>query len=89
VPVDKGTVVEELTNGATVAAFAGDDAGDVPAFATLVDLVRAGRLAHGVRIGVASSEAPAEILAADVVVDGPPALADLFRELAIAIRPRA
>ena len=89
VPVDKGTVVEELTEGATVAAFAGDDAGDLPAFAALVDLVRAGTLAHGVRIGVASAEAPAEILAADVVVDGPPALAELLGALALAIRPRA
>jgi trehalose 6-phosphate phosphatase len=89
VPVDKGTVVEELTSGATVAAFAGDDAGDLPAFAALLDLVRAGKLTHGVRIGVASAEAPAEIRAADVVVDGPPALAELLDVLALAIRPRA
>ena len=89
VPVDKGTVVEELTAGATVAAFAGDDAGDLPAFAAIVDLVQAGKLAHGVRIGVASEEAPAEILDADVVVDGPPALAELLGALARAITPRA
>jgi trehalose 6-phosphate phosphatase len=89
VPVDKGTVVEELTAGTTVAAFAGDDAGDLPAFAAIVDLVRAGKLASGVRVGVASAEAPAEILSADVVVDGPPALAELLGALALAIKARA
>lgn len=89
VPVDKGTVVEQLTKDVTVAAFAGDDAGDLPAFAALLDLARAGKLTHAVRIGVASAEAPAEILAADIVVDGPPALAGLLDELATAIRPRA
>jgi len=89
VPVDKGTVVRELTSGSTAAAFAGDDAGDLPAFAALVELARAGTLAHAVRIGVASAEAPAEILAADVVVDGPPALAALLGEVADAVRRRA
>jgi len=89
VPVDKGTVVEDLTRDVSVAAFAGDDAGDLPAFAALLDLVRAGKLAHAVCIGVASAEAPPEILAADVVVDGPPALAALLEELATAIRLRA
>ncbi len=89
VPVDKGTVVEELAAGMTVAAFAGDDAGDLPAFAALVDLVRVGALTHGVRIGVASAEAPAAILSADVVVDGPPALAELLDALTLAIRSRA
>ena len=89
VPVDKGTVIEELTRDATVAAFAGDDAGDLPAFAALVQLEVAGKLAHAVRIGVASAEAPPEILAADLVVDGPPELALLLAELAGAIRTRA
>ena len=88
VPVDKGTVIEELTQGATAAAFAGDDAGDLPAFAALLELVRGGTLAHAVRIGVASVEAPPEILTADLVVDGPAALADLLGRLASAIRPR-
>lgn len=86
VPIDKGTVVRELTSGSMVAAFAGDDAGDLPAFAALVDLARAGTLAYAVRIGVASAEAPREILAADVVVDGPPALAALLADVADAVR---
>ncbi len=35
VPVDKGTTVAELARGMRTAAFAGDDAGDLPAFAAL------------------------------------------------------
>jgi trehalose 6-phosphate phosphatase len=87
VPVDKGTVVRELTRGAAAAAFAGDDAGDIPAFVALVDLARAGKLEHAVRIGVLSPEAPPEILDADIVVDGPDGLAVLLHDLAGAISP--
>jgi trehalose 6-phosphate phosphatase len=83
VPVDKGTAVEALLAPAFDAAcFAGDDRGDLPAFAALT---RAG-LPAVVRIGVRSVEAPAELIEqADVVVDGPSGLAALLGQLADAI----
>jgi trehalose 6-phosphate phosphatase len=84
VPVDKGTTVTELVRaaGATTAGFAGDDAGDLPAFAALAELALTGVLDHAVSIGVASDESPAEIGAADVVVDGPDGLAVVLDALA-------
>ena len=42
VPVDKGTTVAELSVGLHAAAFAGDDAGDLPAFAALRELAGSG-----------------------------------------------
>jgi trehalose 6-phosphate phosphatase len=88
VPVDKGTATADLTDDMRVAAFAGDDTGDVPAFVALDRLHAAGRLDARVRIGVRSAEAPPEILAADVVVDGPGGLAALVDELVGAISER-
>jgi len=82
VPVDKGTTVADLADDMDVAAFAGDDAGDLPAFAALRGLVAEGALAHAVSIGVTSDESPAEVRAADVVVDGPTGLATLLDALA-------
>ena len=88
VPVDKGTTVAELARGAAAAAFAGDDAGDLPAFAALRVLVDDGTLAHAVSIGVTSEESPPEVHAADIVVEGPVGLATLLDELADAISGR-
>jgi len=88
VPVDKGTAVTKMIGGSRVAAFAGDDVGDLPAFDALVRLVHDGTLAHGVRVGVRSSEAPPRILGADVVVDGPSGLAALLQDLALTISER-
>ncbi|HEY3672637.1 MAG TPA: trehalose-phosphatase [Acidimicrobiia bacterium] len=85
VPVDKGTTVAELARGLRVAVFAGDDAGDLPAFAALHALVDAGALDHAVSIGVASDESPAEVRGADVVVEGPTGLAVLLDALADAM----
>lgn len=82
VPVDKGTTVAALARGASVAAFAGDDAGDLPAFAALHELQQAGVLEHAVSIGVASVESPPAVGDADVVVDGPEGLAALLDALA-------
>jgi trehalose 6-phosphate phosphatase len=83
VPADKGTAVELLVDGSSGACFAGDDRGDLDAFAALARLAAAGRLEHAVRIAVGSVEAPAELLAqADVAVDGPPGLVSLLKELA-------
>lgn len=87
VPLDKGSVVEELCAGLAAAAFAGDDAGDLTAFDALDRLATTGRLARAVRIGVESSEAPPQLMArADVRVDGPAGLAALLRELGERIR---
>ncbi len=86
VPVDKGDVVEQLCDGFTVAAFAGDDVGDLAAFDALDRLVGAERLSYAARIGVHSPEEPAELAArADVVVDGPVGLAALLAVLHTAI----
>jgi trehalose 6-phosphate phosphatase len=85
VPVDKGTAVAELARAMAAAAFAGDDVGDLPAFAALRALAIDGVLAHAVSIGVTSAESPAEVHAADVVVDGPAGLAALLDGLADAI----
>ncbi|HKA93986.1 MAG TPA: trehalose-phosphatase [Acidimicrobiia bacterium] len=87
VPADKGTAVEVLVDGSTGACFAGDDRGDLDAFAALERLARAGRLEHAVRIAVGSAEAPAELLAhADLSVDGPAGLVALLSDLAAATR---
>jgi trehalose 6-phosphate phosphatase len=85
VPVDKGTTVADLARGMRAAAFAGDDAGDLPAFAALHALAADGNLGHAVSIGVTSDESPAEVHAADVVVEGPAGLAALLDALADAI----
>ena len=85
VPADKGTAVEALVEGANGACFAGDDRGDLDAFAALERLARSGRLEHAVRIAVGSAEAPAELLAqADVSVDGQAGLVSLLDDLAVA-----
>ncbi|HEY1734358.1 MAG TPA: trehalose-phosphatase [Acidimicrobiales bacterium] len=78
--VDKGTIVAELAAGLASVCFAGDDTGDLPAFAAL------GRLrAEGVAtLGIAARSAespPAVLAAADVVVDGPPGVLDVWRRL--------
>jgi trehalose 6-phosphate phosphatase len=80
--VDKGTAVERLLAGMTAAAFAGDDSGDLPAFATLDRLRSTGALQHAARIAVRSPEAPEEVLReSDVVVEGPEGLRALLEEL--------
>jgi trehalose 6-phosphate phosphatase len=85
VPVDKGTSVADLVRGMEAAAFAGDDVGDLPAFAALRALADDGALAHAVSIGVTSEESPAEVQTADLVVAGPGGLADLLDALADAL----
>jgi trehalose 6-phosphate phosphatase len=83
VPADKGTAVEALVDGAANACFAGDDRGDLDAFAALARLEAAGRLEHAVRIAVGSAEAPPELTAqAELVVDGPAGLVSVLEELA-------
>ena len=81
IPTDKGTALEALTGGMAAVCYVGDDRGDLPAYDALDRLAGAGVTA--LRVAVASSEAPPELIdRAEVVLDGPPAVVDLFRSLA-------
>ncbi len=83
VGIDKGDATRTLVEGFAVGAFAGDDTGDLPAFAALTTAVDDGALAQAVRIGVQSPEAPPELAASvDVLVDGPAGLAALLARVA-------
>ncbi len=83
VPIDKGTAVDALVKGFTVAAFAGDDTGDLAAFAALERARAEGRLSRAVRIGVESEEMPPALpTMVDVLVDGPHGLARLLAGIA-------
>jgi trehalose 6-phosphate phosphatase len=75
---NKGTAIRSLLaeHGLQRALYAGDDTTDLDAFRALDPLEL------GVRVAVASAEGPPELEeAADLVVDGPPALLDLLRRL--------
>ncbi|MBV8961395.1 MAG: trehalose-phosphatase [Actinobacteria bacterium] len=81
VPIDKGSVVEELLEGLHAGCFVGDDLGDLPAFDALDRLEGRGLL--GVRVAVRSAEAPPELLRrADVTLDGPDGALALLSDLA-------
>jgi trehalose 6-phosphate phosphatase len=85
VGIDKGSVVEELARGCAAACFAGDDAGDLAAFAALDRLASDGT--RTVRVAVTDEETPPELVAAaDVIVRGPAEALDLFRTLATRAR---
>jgi trehalose 6-phosphate phosphatase len=80
IEADKGTAVRMLLgrSGATRALYAGDDTTDLDAYAGLIE---AG-LDAAVKIAIASPEAPPELVAsANLVVDGPAALAGLLGRL--------
>ena len=69
-----GSVVAD--SGARSVLVAGDDLGDLAAFAT------AARTACGLRVAVRSAEAPPDLLAeADLVVEGPAGLREFLRGL--------
>ena len=75
---DKGDAVRRVAteSGARHLLVAGDDLGDLPAFAV------AEELGGGLRVAVRSDEAPAELLdAADLVVDGPEGVRGLLEHL--------
>lgn len=83
VPIDKGTTVREIVSGTAAACFAGDDEGDLPAFAAVREAVAAGETLRGVCVGVASGEAPVGLAAVvDLVVDGPDGLLALLVRVA-------
>jgi trehalose-phosphatase len=86
-PIDKGTAVAGLLAGRGVerALFGGDDRTDLDAFAALDELRRAGRLRAAVRIGIASDEAPADLVErCDAVVEGTDGFLEVLRLLAAA-----
>jgi trehalose 6-phosphate phosphatase len=77
VPSDKGDAVRRVLaeSGATTLLVAGDDLGDLPAFAVAAAL-------GGLRVAVRSAEAPPALLeAADLTVDGPEGVRDLLERL--------
>lgn len=78
VAAHKGTAVAHLLGerGLERALYAGDDTTDLDAFNALRGLEL------GVTVAVASAEGPAELReAANIVVDGPPAMLELLRSL--------
>lgn len=80
VEVDKGTVIRDLAGGMHAVLFAGDDLGDLPAFAELRRLRESGVATLGVASG--GHETPAPVLdAADIVVDGPAGVVHLLEAL--------
>ncbi|HEV2920034.1 MAG TPA: trehalose-phosphatase [Actinomycetota bacterium] len=74
---DKGDAVRRVlaSSGATTLLVAGDDLGDLPAFAVAATL-------GGLRVAVRSAEAPPDLLeAADLTVDGPEGMRELLERL--------
>lgn len=81
VPVDKGTSVRALAAGCAIAVYVGDDVGDLPAFAALDSLAAEGLWVAKVAAG--GDELPEAVAsAADLVVDGPGDVVELFAPLA-------
>lgn len=80
---DKGDAVRELVAEVTPRSvvYAGDDLGDVPAFEALRELRSAGSL-DALLVCAASEEQRALVALADVVVPGPPGVANLLHRLA-------
>jgi trehalose 6-phosphate phosphatase len=77
IAVDKGTVVEEMAAGLEAVCFAGDDVGDLAAFAALARLRAAG--VATLAVAVRSDESPPALLdEADLIVDGPSGVLALF-----------
>jgi trehalose 6-phosphate phosphatase len=79
---DKGDAVRRVVgeSNARSVIVAGDDLGDLPAFAVALELK--GRGGDALRIAVDSAEAPPALVdQADVIVDGPPGLLEFLRRL--------
>ena len=75
---DKGSVVAELAAGLDAVCFCGDDVGDLPAFAALREV----GARHTLAVAARSHETAASVTAAaDLVVDGPRGVLDLFHQL--------
>ena len=77
---DKGTVLADAAEGFRQVCFLGDDRGDLSAFDALERMAAEGVTV--VKVGVASSEAPEEVLErADLVVEGPEGSLSVLRAL--------
>lgn len=81
---DKGDAIRRLVTefDPQVVVFAGDDLGDIPAFEAVRALRESGAL-EGLLICSGSQEQDALTGLADLVVPGPPGIADLFGHLAL------
>ncbi len=78
----KGSVIVEESVGMTHVAYAGDDLGDLPAFAAVADLRDRGL--DGLCIAVTAEELPEPVReATDVILPGPEAMVDLLNELSV------
>jgi trehalose 6-phosphate phosphatase len=78
---DKGGVLRRLAAaGPGAVLFAGDDVGDLPAFAVVEELRAAG--IPGLSVASASAEAAEVAARADLAVDGPAGVVALLTELA-------
>ena len=84
--VDKGaaltSLVKETDSGSVF--YAGDDLGDLPAFAAVAELRAQG--VPGLRVCASSNEVPEVAEAADLVVTGPAGLAEFLDELLATLR---
>jgi trehalose 6-phosphate phosphatase len=80
IPMDKGRVVRELSEGLAAVCFFGDDLGDLPAFEVL-DELRAGGVATLKVVARSLETAPVLVDTADVLVDGPGGALALLRRL--------
>jgi trehalose 6-phosphate phosphatase len=79
---DKGDAVRRVIgeSNAHSAVVAGDDLGDLPAFAAALELKARG--GDVIRVAVDSAEAPPALIdQADVIVDGPPGLLEFLRRV--------
>jgi trehalose 6-phosphate phosphatase len=79
---DKGDAVRRVISesNARCAVVAGDDLGDLSAFAAAIELKARG--GDALRVAVDSAEAPPALIdKADVIVDGPPGLMELLRRI--------
>ena len=74
-------MIRRLASGHEAVGCFGDDLGDLPAFAALGDLARAGVAVA--RVAVVDADSPPEVAAAaDLVVAGPTGALELLRLLA-------
>lgn len=81
IAVDKGTAVRDLAGGLSAVFFAGDDLGDLPAFAELARMREAGARTLGVAVAGAETP-PAVVAAADAAVEGTGGVIEVLERLA-------
>lgn len=80
IEIDKGTVLRELAAGCSAVIYAGDDVGDLSAFAALRALRAEGL--DTLAIAASSEEAPPQLVReADLAVSGPEGVLEVFRSL--------